>query len=205
MAAIENILLDRDGTIILDKHYLHDPEGVELFPDAGEALKQLAENGAQFFVLTNQSGIGRGYFTEDDFSLCTQRLAALLSFFGVKISSTEFCPHAPESGCNCRKPLVGMWQTLVDTFGIQADKSVMIGDKIADVELGLNAGLAASILVLTGKGIAQAKELGVPHEFSGEWYEMLQRREGQPHCVAKSLQGACEWILLRNAKEGGNE
>ena len=161
MALFRNILLDRDGTVIEDRHYLSDPAGVTPFPGAGEALAALAAAGCRLFLVTNQSGIGRGYFTLADLEACQQRLADLLAPFGVTFTDVAYCPHGPEADCHCRKPHTGMWETLRQRHGLDPAETVIIGDKRDDIGVATGASLGAGILVLTGKGADHARKMGV--------------------------------------------
>jgi D-glycero-D-manno-heptose 1,7-bisphosphate phosphatase len=145
------ILLDRDGTIIRDKHYLHDPAGVELLPGASEGLRRMIDMGFGLVLLTNQSGVGRGYFEEASVHACNERLAELLRPYGVLIDRMYYCPHAPEDACRCRKPEPGLVEQAVKDFGFDPHDAFMIGDKQADMGVGRNSG-ARTILVRTGKG-----------------------------------------------------
>ena len=156
------LLLDRDGTLIEDKHYLADPAGVVLLPGVGHALAELAGKGWRFFVVSNQSGVGRGYFSESAVHACTTRLEELLGEFGVRLSGSAYCPHAPEALCTCRKPAVGMWVTLKQQYGLAEQTTVMVGDKGEDMGFAEAAGLAGRILVTTGKGEQTAARLGLP-------------------------------------------
>ncbi|MCG8532844.1 MAG: HAD family hydrolase [Desulfovibrionales bacterium] len=194
MAQIKNILLDRDGTVIVDKHYLSDPNGVELIPDGGRALATLQQAGMRLYIVTNQSGIGRGYYTVDDLHACTVRLDELAELFGAMIEDTVFCPHAPEEDCDCRKPRIGMFTQLKDMYGILAEESVMIGDKQADIDFGKNAGLAASILVLTGKGEKERQKLELPEVDTETGYVTVSTENGWVLAVAEDLTAASRWI-----------
>lgn len=200
---LKNILCDRDGTIIYDKHYLCDPDGVELLPGAARGLAGLYQAGCKIFVVTNQSGIGRGMYSLDEYKSCARRLKQILAEDGVKIGDTVFCPHAPDKGeeCDCRKPKPGMWKDLMIKHSIQAAESVMIGDKSADIMFGKNSGLARTVLVLTGKGPETAASLGLPTEHPGlvehGYYEPAPGRE-IPDCVALDLEGAANYILNKN-------
>ncbi|MEG6552093.1 HAD-IIIA family hydrolase, partial [Desulfocurvibacter africanus] len=112
------VVLDRDGTIIVDKHYLADPEGVELLPGAVEGLARLAGAGLGLVVATNQSGIGRGYFGEEDLHLVNARLSEVLAEHGVHIERYYFCPHGPEADCACRKPCTGLLDQAARELGL---------------------------------------------------------------------------------------
>ncbi|MGJ3523883.1 D-glycero-alpha-D-manno-heptose-1,7-bisphosphate 7-phosphatase [Nitratidesulfovibrio sp. D1] len=196
------VLLDRDGTVIEDRHYLADPEGVTLLPGAGQGLAALAAAGARLFLVTNQSGIGRGYFTEADLHACNDRLGKLLGEYGVTLTGTAFCPHGPDDGCACRKPAPGMWLALRDRHGLCAAATAMVGDKPEDVAFGRSAGLGLVVLVLTGKGQAAARTLGVPvPEGDAPVREPdpadLAARPDWPHAVARDLAAAAAWLLGR--------
>lgn len=194
MNKIRNVILDRDGTVIKDKHYLSDPAGVELLPGAAEGLARLARAGIRLFVASNQSGIGRGYFAEADHHAVAARMNELLAEANVRIEGAAFCPHAPEDACACRKPATGMWDALARDHGLAPAETAMVGDKPADVAFGLAAGLAASVLVLTGKGEASAHKLGIP-PFDEDVLELPDRTPEQPHAVARDLDAACAWLL----------
>ncbi len=145
------ILLDRDGTIIEDKHYLHDPDGVELCLNAAEGLKAMQDAGYGLIVVTNQSGIGRGYYAEKDMHAVNERMSELLAEHGVEFKAVYFCPHAPDQECDCRKPAPGMFDQAIAEFDMDPEDCYVIGDKLCDVELGILC-KAKSILVRTGKG-----------------------------------------------------
>ncbi len=161
MKKIDTLLMDRDGTLIADKHYLHDPAGVLLIPGAAKALLALGPE-VRLFVVTNQSGIGRGMFGEKDLFACNTRLDELLAGHGVRISGYAFCPHAPEENCGCRKPALGMWRELSEKYGLEAKSCAMIGDKTDDILFAANAGIPVSALVLTGHGEKARQKLGLP-------------------------------------------
>jgi len=190
-----NLLLDRDGTIIQERHYLSRPEDVELLPAAASSLKRLNKAGFRLFLLSNQSGIGRGYFTESDLKAVRARLEQLLAPSGVAFREQLHCPHAPKEGCSCRKPHTGMWDALREQLGLRAEKSLIVGDKMADVELGKNAGLAATVLVLTGHGASEARDMGIP-EPSGRWCTLDNNSPRRwPDVVARDLDAVCDWLL----------
>lgn len=146
------VFLDRDGTIIEDRHYLSKPEGVVLYPGAGEALRSLQEAGYKLFIITNQSGVGRGYFTLQDVDLCHGRLLELLSPFGLRFDKIYIAPEAPDQPSRGRKPSPQFLFDARDEFGVDLSKSWVIGDKMIDLECGWNAGVPGTILVRTGYG-----------------------------------------------------
>ncbi len=145
------IMLDRDGTIIVDRHYLSDPRGIELLPGALKGLRSLSNMGMGLVVVTNQSAIGRGMFDLERLHSIHQRLVDLLKQEGVELDGIYYCPHTPEDECNCRKPQVGMVRRAAMDLGFDPAESFMIGDKLCDVELGARVG-ATTILVRTGYG-----------------------------------------------------
>ena len=183
MPAFSSLLLDRDGTLIKDKHYLADPEGVELLPGVGDALAALSRQGIRFFLLSNQSGVGRGMFGQEAVLACNERLAALLAPYGVRFADMLFCPHAPEEACLCRKPAVGMWRTLERRHGLKAEESLMIGDKEEDMRFAAAAGLAGRILVLTGKGEKTAHNLGLEPSADAMRVNGAPASPGHPHLL----------------------
>ena len=158
---LSSVFFDRDGTIIYDKHYLHDPDQVELIPRAGYALHRLTELGIKTFLVSNQSGIGRGLFASKELHDCQRRLQQMLLQEGTYFTDMRCCPHAPENSCSCRKPAIGMWKELSAEHGLDAKHCAMIGDKLEDLQFGRNAGMPVCILVLTGKGSRTADALGL--------------------------------------------
>lgn len=157
-------LLDRDGTLIVEKDYLADPDGVELEAGAAAALRTLAKLGLVLVVVSNQSGIGRGYFTRARADAVNARVDELLSAEGVEIAGWYLCPHAPDEACCCRKPLPGLAHAAAAELGLDLQRSFVIGDKPADVGLARAVG-ATGLLVLTGHGADHrrwAETAGVP-------------------------------------------
>ncbi|MGE4293178.1 MAG: D-glycero-alpha-D-manno-heptose-1,7-bisphosphate 7-phosphatase [Desulfovibrio sp.] len=145
------ILLDRDGTIIKDKDYLSDPNKVELLPGAAQGLLRLKRLGCKLAVVSNQSGVGRGFFTLEDVRRCNERMAELLADEGVGLDAVYFCPHGPDQACDCRKPAPGMGIRACEELGLSPKQTFVIGDKPCDVDLGKRLG-ARSVLVSTGYG-----------------------------------------------------
>jgi histidinol-phosphate phosphatase family protein len=130
--------LDRDGTIIRDAAYVRDPRDVELLPGAADAIKRLNERGIRVIVITNQSGIARGYLDAAAYELVRQRLDDLLAANGARVDATYMCPHLPEitGPCECRKPGLGLYRRAIADFDIDAARSLFTGDRWRDVEPG---------------------------------------------------------------------
>lgn len=153
MAARRFVLLDRDGTLNVECHYLADPEQVELLPGVPEGLRVLRGLGLGLIVGTNQSGIGRGYFDEERLLRVHERLRSLLRAEGVELDAIYVCPHHPEAGCPCRKPRTGLIERAAGDFKFDPGDCFVIGDKPCDIEMGDRAG-AVALLVRTGYGTA---------------------------------------------------
>ncbi len=151
------VFLDRDGTINIEKDYLYQIADFEFIPGAVEAIKILNQAGIMVVVVTNQSGVARGYYTEDDVEILHRHIASELERSGAHVDAWLFCPHHPAGRgsyalpCDCRKPLPGMFKDASRSHDIDLQNSTMIGDKRADIEAGLAAG-CRTILVRTGYG-----------------------------------------------------
>src|SRR5437773_12578915 len=154
------VFLDRDGTIIQEKEFLHRPEEVSLLPEVPRALRQLQDSGFKLVIVSNQSGVGRGYFTLADVERVNQRLVELLAREGVRFDKIYVAPEAPEQPSRGRKPSPQFLFDARDQFGIDLAESYMIGDKLIDLECGWNAGVKQSILVRTGYGAKIERESG---------------------------------------------
>ncbi len=128
------VFLDRDGTVIADKHYLSDPDGVEILPGAAQAIARLNARGVAVFLVTNQSGIGRGMFTQQDFGSVQERLISELAQHGAHLDGVYFCPHSPDEACACRKPAPGLFERAAREHDLDLSRSVFIGDRLRDVE-----------------------------------------------------------------------
>jgi len=146
-----SILLDRDGTILVERGYLSDPAAVELLPHAAAGLRRLGELGFSLVVVTNQSAIGRGYFDVERLAEIHQRMTGLLAADGVRLAGIYFCPHVPEDHCECRKPRPGLVEQAAAALGFDPRQSYVIGDKPCDIELGQAVG-ATTVLVRSGYG-----------------------------------------------------
>ncbi|QWV95153.1 D-glycero-beta-D-manno-heptose 1,7-bisphosphate 7-phosphatase [Geomonas oryzisoli] len=159
------VFLDRDGTINHEVQYLSRAEDFRLIPGVPYALQRLKDAGFLLVVVTNQSGIGRGLYDEAALQAVHDRMHEELGYFGITIDACYFCPHHPEHGvgdyrveCSCRKPLPGMLEQAALDFDIDLSRSYMIGDKLGDIEAGINAG-CKSLMVLTGYGATESARL----------------------------------------------
>jgi D-glycero-D-manno-heptose 1,7-bisphosphate phosphatase len=146
------VFLDRDGTLIEEKNYLHRPEDVVIFPGVGPALKRLQTTGFKLFIVSNQSGVGRGYFTLAEVERVNEHLRRELGRDGVSFEKIYIAPEAPDKPSRGRKPSPQFLFDARDEFNIDLANSFMIGDKVIDLECGWNAGLKQCILVRTGYG-----------------------------------------------------
>jgi D-glycero-D-manno-heptose 1,7-bisphosphate phosphatase len=135
-------LIDRDGTIIVDKVYLRDPDGVEFAPGAIEGLRLLRDAGFALVLITNQSGIARGYFDAARLEQIHDRLQSMLAAEGLRLKAIYVCPHGPDDGCDCRKPAPGMVKSAMRDLGFTPDQAVLIGDSDADMGAATAAGVA---------------------------------------------------------------
>lgn len=140
--------LDRDGTIILDRDYPGTPDEVELLPGAAAAIRRLNQAGYPVVVVTNQSGIARGYITEADYHAVHARMLELLEREGARVDATYFCPHGPDLDppCQCRKPRSGLFRQAAAELGLDLRGSFFIGDRIRDIEPGVRLGGTGMLL-----------------------------------------------------------
>lgn len=183
---IKAVFMDRDGTLIHEKPgtYLSDPAKVRPYKSTAPALALLKEHGFKLFIVSNQSGIGRGYFTEKEVNKVHARLLDLLK--PSKIEEIVFCPHAPTETCDCRKPKPQLGLYLIKKYNIDTARSYMIGDKKADVEFGHNIGVK-SVLVTTANGKNHLKK-----------YPDLK-----PQKIASNLLNAARFIVADDGAANG--
>jgi D-glycero-D-manno-heptose 1,7-bisphosphate phosphatase len=158
------VLLDRDGTIIKECHYLSDPQQVELLAGVAAGLRRMQEMGLGAIAITNQSGIGRGFFDEKRLLEIHQRMLELLAAESVFLEDIYFCPHTPADNCSCRKPLAGLVEQAAEKYGFNPQNSFVIGDKPCDIELGKRIG-AITFLVRTGYGAEVANTQTVSPDY----------------------------------------
>lgn len=174
------IFMDRDGTISEEIGYMYHPGLYKPFPWAGPAIRKINDSGIKAVLITNQSGVGRGYFDERSVDQVHQILRDELAKYSARLDGVYACIHHPEAGCNCRKPNPGMLLQAQQELNIDLAASYVIGDKQLDVETAYRVG-AKAILVLTGYGQKEREK----HRGS----------EHQPHLVAENLMEAVDAIV----------
>src|SRR5262249_2449744 len=145
------VFLDRDGTINVERHYLSSPDQVALIPRVAEGLRTIRNLGLKAVVVTNQSGVGRGYFAAERLNQIHQRLADMLAREGAMLDAIYVCPHRPEDLCECRKPSSFLALKAARQCGGDLTRSFVVGDNACDIEMGERLG-ATTILVRTGHG-----------------------------------------------------
>jgi len=184
------VFLDRDGTINEEMGYVNHLDRFILLPHVGQAIRLLNDHQFKTVVVTNQSGVARGYFPERLVHLTHRKMEELLRQEGASLDGIYYCPHHPDAGnppyrqkCNCRKPATGLIEKAVTDLDIDCSKSYVVGDRGADVEFAHRIG-ARGILVLTGFG-------------KGEWEYSRESWRVMPDHVARDLYEAVEWILLQ--------
>lgn len=174
------IFIDRDGTLIADRDYLHKPEEVEFFPQAIESLRRAVDSGLAIVMVTNQSGVGRGYFTMDDVEKVHRHIAQELASAYVTLLAIYVAPEAPDAPSRGRKPSPQFLFDARDEHEIDLSRSYMVGDKMIDLECGWNAGVRKSILVRTGYGAKVEKK---------------EAAKLGPALVVDHLSQAVDWII----------
>jgi len=162
------VVLDRDGTINIEREYLSAPEQLELLPGAVCGLRHLRKLGLGLVVITNQSGVGRGYFDRAGLDLIHQRLCALLAAEGIQLDGIYVCPHHPSEGCTCRKPQPELLEKAAREHQFKPAEAFVIGDKVIDIELGQQVG-ATTLLVRTGYGAQVAALAAAQMAVTGDY------------------------------------
>ena len=186
------VFLDRDGTINEEVGYVNHIERFHLLPRVGQAIRLLNQHGWKAVVITNQSGVARGYFPESLIHEIHKKMEGLLKKEGAHLDGIYYCPHHPDIGvppyrqkCRCRKPATGLIEEAVKKLDLDASASYTIGDRGMDIEFAHQVG-AKAILVLTGYG-------------KGEWEYFRDRWKVKPDYVAEDLFGAVQWILRQES------
>jgi len=175
------VFLDRDGTICEEMGYLNHLSRLQIFPFAAPAIRRLNQEGLPTIVVTNQSGVARGIFPESLVHSVHEKISVELAAAGARVDAFYFCPHKSEDACGCRKPHSGLLECAAREHGLDLERSYVVGDRYADLEMGHSAG-ARGVLVLTGYG------RGEYELHRGEWPQ-------QPWGVAENLAEAVRLIL----------
>jgi D-glycero-D-manno-heptose 1,7-bisphosphate phosphatase len=182
------VFLDRDGTINEQMGYVNHIDRFHLLPRVGQAIRLLNQHGWKVVVITNQSGVARGYFPESLVHQVHQKMRDLLKGEGAYLDGIYYCPHHPDVGippyrqdCRCRKPATGLIEDAVKELDLDCSKSYMVGDRGMDIEFARHVG-SKGILVLTGYG-------------RGEWEYFGDHWKVKPDYVAEDLLAAAQWIL----------
>jgi D-glycero-D-manno-heptose 1,7-bisphosphate phosphatase len=185
------IFLDRDGTLNEEDGYISSPERFRLYSFAAEAVRLINQSGWKAIVLTNQSGVARGYFTETTLIEIHERMEESLRSQGARVDAIYYCAHHPDYGsppyrldCDCRKPKPGLAERAARDFNLDLNRCYAVGDRYRDIESGHAAG-ARGVMVMTGFG-------------RGEYEIERQRWPRQPDHVAEDLLEAVKWILFGN-------
>ncbi len=175
--------LDRDGTLIEDRDYLSDPEGVALLPGAAAGLRALSDQGLRLVVVSNQSGVGSGRFTLEQLASVNARLQDLLSAEGVTLDGIYSCIHRADAGCDCRKPATGLVSAAAARLGLNPSESIVVGDKSADIGLA-RAIQAPAFLVTTGYGRSTLNDRSVQADYVVDDLTQVARICGHPAGLA---------------------
>lgn len=170
------VVLDRDGTINVDRSYLSDPLQLEFAPGAINGLQELTRAGCRFVIVTNQSGVARGFFDLRQLEMLHDALRRMLTEIGVSVEKIYVCPHAPDAGCKCRKPEAGLMTLAAKELKFDPARSFVIGDKESDVQFGLRCGAATALIDPNGSHL-----------------------HSEAHYRARDLAEAAKWVVRRLA------
>jgi len=151
------VFVDRDGVINVEKNYLYKIEDFEFIDGVFDSFSYILSLGYKIVIVTNQSGIGRGYYSYDDYIKLTKWIKSQFREQNIEILDIFCCPHTPEDNCNCRKPKIGMIDNLKEEYDIDFKNSWMIGDKSSDIEFAINAGISNTIQVKSGHKFDEKK------------------------------------------------
>jgi histidinol-phosphate phosphatase family protein len=175
------VFLDRDGTLVRDRGYTHRLEDYALLPGVVPALRRLIEAGFALAIVTNQSGIGRGLFTLEEYERFERHLEQDLAEKGIPIAGSFFCPHAPGAGCRCRKPAPGLFERAARVLGADLSRSYVIGDARRDAEAGLAAGCAGAVWLApeTPTSLPASTEAAPNLEAAATWILTHPRERGR--------------------------
>lgn len=184
---MKTVILDRDGVINKnppDMGYVTNLSDFSFIPNSLQAIRDLSQHGYHVFIATNQAGIGKGIFTESQLAIIHDRMQSEIEKVGGKIIKVYYCPHHPESGCDCRKPKPGMLLKAVHDYDLNSSNIYFIGDSITDIEAGRHAGITP-ILVLSGHGLTSYNRYVKPNS----------TMKHQPYKIFTNLYTASRWLI----------
>lgn len=182
------VFIDRDGTVIRERNYLRKIKDIRLLSGAVPGLMLLKKAGFRLVMVTNQSGVGRGYLSEEKLKKIHDRLQAMLLSRGCAFDAVHYCVHLPTDGCGCRKPNTGMVRDAARRFNLDLKRSYSIGDHVNDFKLGQNMG-GKGVFVLTGHGRRELKRI------------KASKGKLAPDAVAKDFMSGARWIIRDSAGE----
>ena len=177
--SVKSVFIDRDGTINVNVEYLDNPDDLMIYPDVGKGIKQLQDHGFKIIVITNQSGIARGYYTKETLQSIHKRLLKELAKEGASIDDIFYCPHHPDDGCDCRKPNTGLFEQAIKKHDINVKQSYVIGDRMIDVEAGHCLGLK-TVLIPENEELVEAER---------------KLSTIEPNYICQDFYSAVQWIL----------
>lgn len=173
------VFIDRDGTINVNYGYINNPNDFKMYPGVAKGIKLLQENGFKIIVITNQSGIARGYFSEKSLEEIHEKMKKELSKEDAGVDAIYHCPHHPDEKCNCRKPNPGMLEKAIKDFDIDIENSFIIGDRMLDVEAGRNVG-CKTVLVPEDKELVKKER---------------EESDVKPDYICDDFYSGVKWIL----------
>lgn len=188
---LKTVFLDRDGVINRNppnKGYVRKWSEFAFIPNARKAIRELTESGYRIIVITNQSGVGRGLYSEEDVADIHSRMVAEISKAGGTIEAVYYCPHRPDAGCECRKPKPGMLIRAAREHDIELSNAYLIGDFSTDIEVGQRVG-ATTFLVLTGLG-----QESYYHYINTKPCQRKDENEHRPDKIFTNLYAATRWL-----------
>ena len=164
------VFFDRDGTINIDEGYTYKTMDLKFFSRAIKGLQMLSQSPFKLIIISNQSGIGKGYFKEEDYDAFMKEMIKQLKKEKVRIDAAYYCPHKPDDNCDCRKPRLGNVKKAQKEFNLDLKKSYIVGDKTEDIQTGINAGMK-TIAVQTGNAVKDGKFNAAPDFTAKDLYE----------------------------------
>ena len=179
------VFIDRDGTINVNIEYLDNPNNFQMYPSVAEGIKLLQDNGFKIIIITNQSGIARGFFTEETLKKIHERMIKELSEKGTSIDGLYYCPHHPDEGCDCRKPKTVMFEQAIIEHNVDVTKSFVIGDRMIDVEAGFKIG-CKTVLVPERKESVKKER---------------QESKIEPNYICDDFYSGVLWIINKDKKD----